>query len=172
MNDLLINRATPDDALEIQQATNEASMGMYRLCGWSENEIGSRFTEEKTQEGAKKLSDSIKDFTENDIFLVARKGERIIGYIYAEKQKERIILEAMYILPEFQGKGVSQALWEETLKYIPQETPIYLNVLALNSKAINFYKKIGFVETGRRSRDDRFKASDGSILEEIEMVRA
>lgn len=170
--DFKIVKAVTSDAEEIQRVTSNASIGMYQLCGWSDKDINTRVTEEKIKEGTGRLADSIANFTDNEVILIAKNNEKIIGYSYAERQKDRNVLEAMYVLPEYQGSGVAHELWEETLNNLFQDRPTYLQVLAHNSKAIRFYKKLGFVETDKRFVDDNFKNSNGIPLEEIEMMRS
>jgi RimJ/RimL family protein N-acetyltransferase len=47
---------------------------------------------------------------------------------------------------------------------------IYVEVVDFNEQAINFYRKLGFVPTGRTIRDERFRMKSGAIFTEIEMV--
>jgi hypothetical protein len=45
-----------------------------------------------------------------------------------------------------------------------------LDVFSLNSKAITFYNRLGFSETGKKSFDERYSNSTGEMLEITEMI--
>ena len=74
-----------------------------------------------------------------------------IGYLayQYEKDKHRIKLNKLYLLPEYHGQGIGQAMLfqvkEEGKQYKADQ--IYLTVNKNNEKAIKAYKKFGFVIT-------------------------
>jgi hypothetical protein len=45
-----------------------------------------------------------------------------------------------------------------------------VEVATYNSNAIAFYKKLGFIETGRRFTNEKTRMKSGSIIPEMEMV--
>lgn len=47
---------------------------------------------------------------------------------------------------------------------------IIVHVAIYNTKAIEFYKKVGFIETEKEFSDERFKAQSGVTIPEIELV--
>lgn len=56
----------------------------------------------------------------------------------------------MYVEPTHVGKGIGTALWKTASKKLPSELPISVEVAAY-TKAVQFYKRIGFVDTGDRT---------------------
>lgn len=61
----------------------------------------------------------------------------------------RIMLHHFGILPEFQGKGFSKILLEESLKYCKElGAQVKLEVHSQNIKALGLYKKFGFKPLG------------------------
>jgi ribosomal protein S18 acetylase RimI-like enzyme len=171
IDNIKISKAIPDDAEGIQILTAESSKGMYALCGWSPEEISNHFPIEKIKEGAERLRKLIPTFTEDDIMFVAKDEEnKIIGCCLAEKQKNINKIEAVYISPEFQGFGLGKKLYDTAYGLLNHNNHTFLDVFSLNSKAINFYKKLGFLETGKKTFDKRFKDSKGNILEISEMM--
>lgn len=171
LNNIKITRAVAEDALGIQTLTAEASKGMFALCGWSEEEIAKHFTPEVIKDGAERLEKSIPTFTDADILFVAKdEGGKIVGFCFAERQENINRIEAVYIDPEFQGIGLGGKLYEEAFKYLNSAHDTYLEVFTANSKAIVFYKKLGFVETGKKVLDERFLNAEGEILPGVEMV--
>jgi ribosomal protein S18 acetylase RimI-like enzyme len=78
-----------------------------------------------------------------------------IGYLkvnFGESQTElkdskALEIERIYVLKEYQGKDVGQLLYQKALAIAKQNkvTYIWLGVWEKNLRAINFYKKNGFV---------------------------
>jgi ribosomal protein S18 acetylase RimI-like enzyme len=170
MENIEILKATPDDALDIQNLTAESSKGMYRLCDWTDDETANHFSPEKITEGANKLKESITSFTENDILLVAKdENNKIIGCCFADTEEKVHKIQALYLLEEFQGTGLAKLLYEKTYSLLNPDNDTFLDVFSLNSKAIKFYKKMGFQETGKKTSDKRYTDSSGKKLEITEM---
>ena len=165
-----ILKAVAEDAEGIQNLTAESSKGMYKLCGWSEEEITKHFNPEKIKGGAERLKNSIATFTDTDILFVAKdEDNKIIGCCFADRQEDVNKIEAVYVLEDFQGTGLAQKLYDVSYGLLNQNNDTFLDVFSLNSKAINFYKKLGFNETGKKFSDERFIGSDGNRLEITEM---
>lgn len=79
-------------------------------------------------------------------------------------------LKSLYILPEYQGKGVGTALWNAALQWFDTTKKIVVHVAVFNTQAITFYAKLGFVDSGKRFAEERFRFKSGSIIPEMEMV--
>ncbi|MFZ2038773.1 MAG: GNAT family N-acetyltransferase [Minisyncoccia bacterium] len=159
------------DIEKIQKLIAKSSKGMYKLCGWSDEEIDNHFTEVKIEEGIKKFKEVFKDFSDSDILLVAKNdNSKIVGFCLAEKLDNINRIEAIYILPEFQNQGIATKLFTETYKRFDANHDTYLEVFSLNSKAIKFYKKLGFIETGKIINETKFTDKTGQMLQETEMV--
>ena len=166
-----IVEAVTEDAEGIQTLVSEASKGMYELCGWSPEEISNHFSPEKIKEGADKMEKSIAAFTESDILYVAKDNNgKIVGCCFAGRQENVNKIEAVYVAQEFQGVGLSKKLFYEAYKLLNPENDTVLDVFSLNSKAINFYKKLGFSETGKKFSDEKYTGSEGKALEITEMM--
>lgn len=171
IDNIKISKATQDDAEGIQILTIESSKGMYELCGWSQKEIEDHFPSEKTKEAIERLRKNIANFTEENNLLVAKDQDgKIVGGCYVEIQEDKNRVEALYVLPEFQGLGLAKKIYDKACEQLNSNNDTYLDVFSLNSKGINFYKKQGFSETGKRFFDERFVGSNGEKLEITEMV--
>jgi len=170
IHNIKISRATIDDAEGIQNLTVESSRGMYKLCGWSQEDIDSHFNPEKIKEGAERLKESIKIFTDVDILFVAKDEEnKIVGCCFANKDGEVNRVEALFVLEDFQGTGLAQKIYDSVYQLLNHTHDTFLDVFSGNSKAIKFYKKVGFSETGKKFFDERFVDSNGDKLEIMEM---
>lgn len=80
----------------------------------------------------------------------------IIGYLKLNfgdaqtelKNDQAIEIERIYVLKEFQGKKVGQLLYNKAIEVAQERHAdfVWLGVWEENHKAINFYKKNGFIE--------------------------
>ncbi len=84
----------------------------------------------------------------NTTSFVAEIKENIIGYarMKVNQEQNRCYLESLYVLPEFQGKGIGTDL----LKMVEQKAlqfsfnQIWLGVMEQNAPSLEWYKKLGF----------------------------
>ncbi|HEY1872444.1 MAG TPA: GNAT family N-acetyltransferase, partial [Chitinophagaceae bacterium] len=93
---------------------------------------------------------------ENSGFYFATLDNNAIGYLklnFGQSQTElkddnSLEIERIYVLKGFHGKNVGQLLYEKAIQIARQRNAdyIWLGVWEENSRAINFYKKNGFVQ--------------------------
>ncbi|HEY5591583.1 MAG TPA: GNAT family N-acetyltransferase [Paludibacter sp.] len=101
-----------------------------------------------------KLTTELND--KNSEFYFATLDNNVIGYLklnvgqsQTELQDDKALeIERIYILREFHGKNVGQLLYNRAIQIAKQKKAdyIWLGVFEGNPRAINFYKKNGFVE--------------------------
>jgi len=92
----------------------------------------------------------------NSEFYFAVNGQEIFGYLklnYGEAQTElndphAVEIERIYILKAYQGKGIGPLLFDKAINIAKARKAeyIWLGVWEENLKAINFYKRNGFIE--------------------------
>ena len=84
-------------------------------------------------------------------FLVADDGKRIGGMAFASLGGDgaTVELQQLYVLPEFQGRGIGGLLLDEIESCFPEASRVRLEVEEKNLKAIAFYVAQGFAEAGR-----------------------
>lgn len=92
----------------------------------------------------------------NSEFYFALLDNQVIGYLKLNsgnsqtelKDEKAVEIERIYVLKEYHGKNVGQLLYEKALQIAKAANAefIWLGVWEENSRAINFYKKNGFVE--------------------------
>ena len=122
------------------------------------------FTEHNTKEDLdkylelsfsnEKLSSELN--TPNSSFYFAEIEHNVVGYLKINfgasqtelKDNEALEIERIYVLQAFHGKKIGQALYEKAIS-IAKEIKVkyvWLGVWEQNNKAIQFYKKNGFVQ--------------------------
>ncbi|MBM7503871.1 GNAT family N-acetyltransferase [Agromyces aurantiacus] len=98
--------------------------------------------------------------------VVAVDGDRVVGWAVASAGRDAdaprdLELEGLYVLDEYHGAGVGQALLDEVLG----DRPAYLWALADNPRAHAFYRRNGFALDGIEKWDDRWQ------VREVRMTR-
>lgn len=95
----------------------------------------------------------------NSRFYFAKFDGNIIGYLKlntADAQTESVMpdaleIERIYVAKEFHGKKVGQLLYDKAIEVAQElgQKSIWLGVWEENARAIQFYKKNGFIEFDR-----------------------
>lgn len=101
-----------------------------------------------------KLTIELND--KNAEFYFATFNKNVIGYLklnFGQSQTELkddkgLEIERIYVKNEFHGKKVGQLLYDKALEiaHLNKSDFVWLGVWEKNPRAINFYKKNGFVE--------------------------
>ena len=83
--------------------------------------------------------------------LVAKDGARVIGFACAGAVNGEIDageVYALYVLEEYQKRGIGYALMREALSLLKGCRVVYLWAFKENAKAICFYERVGFRQDG------------------------
>lgn len=143
---------TPEGIIIKQMETPEETKGkaFVHWRGWHTAYPGlvspeslDRLTLEKCEEIA---------FKQPDHILVAKDGERVIGFIgYGESREEPQAGEvfALYVLPEYCGNGIGSELMRAGLDRLREYSRVFLWLLKENRRAFSFYEKCGFSADGK-----------------------
>lgn len=150
MKNIEIKKVTVNDIRPLQQISRQT--------------FSETFSAENTEENMKKYLEEelsseklIAELTnKNSEFYFAVLHDKIIGYLklnFGQSQTElkddkALEIERIYVLKEFQGKNVGQLLYQKAVTIARQKNLnyVWLGVWEENTRAINFYKKNGFVE--------------------------
>ncbi len=98
---------------------------------------------------------------------------KVVGFAYITKTATRNNLQAIYILSDYQGKGVGHMFMQKIDKWFDSTKDTYLSVATYNQNAINFYTNHGFKIIGKKENNSEVaKLPSGKIIPEYEMVRA
>lgn len=174
MSNISIEKSKPEDVKDINNILYQTWIDTYpnEELGVTVEDIKNSFKDSFTEEYINNVKEKISNADKNNkLYLSAKDGDKIVGVCMVKKQDEQNLLQTIYILPEYQGLGIGQMLWDEAKKFLDPNKETRLEVVDY-TKAVDFYKKLGFVETGNKfQREEIFKSSKGVTLSEIEMIR-
>lgn len=158
---LHIRSARPDDATAIAGAHVRAWRDTYG------DQIPERVYTEMDREGAQRWTQRLHDPQGTATWLaVVRETGQVAGFSLAEAtgpgELRPLRLGALYVLTDWQGQGLGQALLEHAVG----DAPAYLWVAELNERAQAFYRRNGFTPDGARQAEPRW----GGIVD-LRMVR-
>lgn len=104
-------------------------------------------------------------------FLIAKEGGVVVGVCRVIKREKENVLSALYVLPEYQHRGIGERLWTEAQQHLSRENPTRVVLAAYNEQTRRFYEKLGFRDTLKRSRSERFVMKSGIAMPEMEMIK-
>ncbi|MDO8429053.1 MAG: GNAT family N-acetyltransferase [Candidatus Daviesbacteria bacterium] len=171
--DIQIVDQTANDVLEVSRLLRDTWLDTYPNSEHkiTREEILQRYDEASPdfQERIEKRKTNVnKD--PNVHSWVAKEGEKIVGFCTATKGKENRI-NAIYVFPEQQGRGIGWKLMKNALDWIGEADEICVNVASYNQKSIEFYEKVGFRKTSKEIVGDAGRFPSGAVIPEIEMVK-
>jgi diamine N-acetyltransferase len=150
MNKIEIKQATINDLDQLQTIGRQTFSETFDSTNTEENM--QKYLEENFS--VAKLSTELND--KNAVFYFAMLHNKVIGYLklnfgpsQTEFQDDRAVeIERLYVLRSFHGKRVGQILFEKAVEIALQKKAeaVWLGVWEHNYRAIQFYKKNGFVE--------------------------
>ena len=112
-----------------------------------------------------------KAFQWRDNILVAKDGERVVGFVgygpRGEEDPQTGEIFALYVLKEYRGTGVAQLLMQAVLERLAAYPKIALWMVKGNARALRFYEKCGFRLTGR----EKYVSSIGAFGIELMLTR-
>ena len=112
--------------------------------------------------------ESMKRRIEHSIVYVAEVEGEVVGFANYSKVRDggKVELAAIYLHPEFQGRGIGTALIQQAVKELDGIKEIYINVEKGNKIGMNFYEAKGF-EIVKESEEE----FNGHILKQVRMVK-
>ncbi|WP_407920527.1 N-acetyltransferase family protein [Gottfriedia acidiceleris] len=114
---------------------------------------------------------------ENETIIVAEKDDEVIGWIVFESTQNRKRLShtgsfGMLIRNKYRGMGIGKMLLQILLEWAennPLIEKVSLGVFSTNHRAISLYKKMGFIEEGRKINE--FKFDENKYVDDILMYK-
>ena len=160
MNQIIITKPDPEkDAEEIANVYYYTWLKTYpnKNAGITREDIEEHFKNRLEKKELEKKKEKISNLNPNKLFLIAKYNEKVIGVCNIIKRENFNQLQSIYVLPEYQGKGIGYKLWLKAFDFIDKEKNTIVQVAIYNENAINFYKKLGFIDTEKKFSDEKFK---------------
>jgi ribosomal protein S18 acetylase RimI-like enzyme len=89
------------------------------------------------------------DDDERAIFSALETDHELVGFIIVDNRDASLPeIDWLIVSPRHHGTGVAQKLMNAALAWVGNDKTIRLGVIHFNARAIAFYRKFGFVETG------------------------
>lgn len=142
----MITKATAEDVSNLNILINSGYRGEYSKKGWTtEANIleGSRTNEAELLEIIADDKNTMLKFTENNT---------IIGCVLLVKKEQQLYLGMLTVSPELQNSGIGKKLLQQAEVHaqalgLPK---IVMTVISLREELINWYKRHGYVDTGKK----------------------
>lgn len=167
-----IHEAKPDDAVGIAEVQTITWLNTYPNdeYGIAKSDIEERVNQWCSEESINKLRDSIAHTEECTLRLVAKDGDKIVGHCLVVKKAPYNKLQVLYVLPDYQGRGVGTLLARQGMEWLGTERNIALEVVSYNTDSIEFYKKLGFEITGN-THNEVTELPSGKVIPEFQMIK-
>ncbi|MDD2786225.1 MAG: GNAT family N-acetyltransferase [Patescibacteria group bacterium] len=164
--------------MQIRPATIEDAEGIYNVnrITWLDTYPNEEY-DIRREDIVKKFSDTeslidktrqrIEEYGADSQGWVAESDGKIIGFSIVRKKDGHDTIGAIYVLPEYQGKGIGTMLLQKILEFRKDSKELWLDVASYNTSAINFYKKAGFQIVPKS--EGKYETIDGKFLPTISM---
>ena len=164
--------ATPEDARSIREVQYKTWLATYpnEDIGVTVDDVEDRFKDAFTDENIKRREEQIKNQPDNEQTYVAKSDGKVVGFCTIIKHQDKNQLLAIYVSPDFHGRGIGKDFWDKASQFLDPTKDTAVELASYNSGAVEFYKKLGFEDTGKRWADKKFKMKSGAVLPEMEMV--
>ena len=150
MNNYILKKVTLADISQLQEIGRKTFFETF--AAWNTEENMKNYLEEGFS--IQKLTAELEN--ENSEFYFAELDNNVIGYLKLNsgssqtelKDTAALEIERIYVLKAYHGKAVGQMLYDKAMSIAKEKKVNYLwlGVWEENPRAIQFYKKNGFVE--------------------------
>ncbi|MBP6859263.1 MAG: GNAT family N-acetyltransferase [Candidatus Magasanikbacteria bacterium] len=164
---------------QIQEAAFDDIPGIMEVqkAGWLATYVNKEYditTEEilaKDFTGPERLARWKKFLLEQENRVeVVKDGNAVVAFISLEKGDKENKLGAVYVSPEYQGRGIGKQLIKQGVDWLGSDKNIVLDVVTYNDKAITIYEKMGFEKIGEPPVEDLAKLPSGKTMPEVRMI--
>ena len=167
-----ITNPNPEDAQGITTVLYKTWLATYpnSTLGITTEDIEDSYKDSFSEAQIKKSQENLKNIPANQKTVIAKDGNTVVGVATMVKNEYNNQLRTIYVLPNHQGKGIGTMLWQAIKDFADPTKETVVHVADYTEQAIKFYKKLGFVDTGKKVKDERWKMKSGVYIPEMEMV--
>lgn len=142
----MITKATVADIPALNILINLAYRGESSKKGWTtEADLleGKRTTEEELIQIIEDPKNTILKFTEDD---------KIIGSVLLAEKEQQLYLGMLTVSPELQNSGIGKKMLAEAENHAKKLglSSIIMTVISVREELIAWYKRHGYIDTGKR----------------------
>jgi len=142
----MITKVSLADIPALNILINSAYRGESSKKGWTtEADLleGKRTTEEELIQTIEDPKNTILKFTEND---------KIIGSVLLVEKEQQLYLGMLTVSPELQNSGIGKKMLDEAENHAKTLglSSIIMTVISVREELIAWYKRHGYVDTGKR----------------------
>ena len=133
-SNLRFRTACPEDS-EFVYSTKKAAFREYaeQVWGWDDSD-------------QRELHD--RRFGSQDVRII-RFGEVDVGFMATSRSSNILKVNQLFILPEFQGRGIGSVCMTRTMEEAEiEQRSVVLQVLKVNVRGTAFYRRLGFAVAG------------------------
>ena len=162
--------ALPGDVEGMQEVFYKTWLNTYpnKQFDITVDDIEDRF---KDRLGEKRLQERRERIVQSPhTTFLAKESDQVVGLCRVQNTDTQNKLQAICVLPEYQGKGIGTRLWEEAQKTFDKSKDTFVAVATYNANAISFYKKLGFEDTGKRFTGEKLRMKSGVTIPEMGMI--
>ena len=152
----MVTIATEKDIPELNVLINSAYRGDSSKQGWT--------TEADLLGGIRTDEESLKEMMQNPDASILKYEEenKILACVYLKKEDNKLYLGMLTVSPQLQNKGIGKILLKASEDEAQKKNcdAIFMTVISQRTELINWYKKHGYVDTGKKKpfpeNDPRF----------------
>lgn len=141
-----ISKATLEDAPAINKLVNSAYRGDSSRKGWT--------TEADLLDGSRITEDLLEEIinSKHSIILKYEVEEKLLACVELRKNGDGLYLGMLTVDPEQQGGGIGRKLVRAAEENAIQQdcNRLYMSVISIRHELIDWYKRLGFTDTGER----------------------
>ena len=169
---IYITKPNPEDAKGITNVLYKTWLATYPndALGITREDIEASYKDAFSEDRIKENEEGLRNIPPNQKKMIAKEGDKVVGVATMVKNDTTNELKTIYVLPDYQGRGIGTMLWESVKDFAGPAKDVVVHVADYNERAIRFYEKLGFVDTGKRWKDERWKMKSGAYIPEMEMI--
>lgn len=167
---ITISKPLPEDAEGMNEVIKASWYATYTTpeIGVTREDIDAMYAQNEARQVEVFKKRAISP-TEGDNTLVAKEKGKVLGLLRLIVFPDHVRVRSAYIHPESTGKGIGTKLWDEMQQYIPQDKPVVAYPTE-HTRSLEWYKKLGFVETGERDTETEAALVSGVRPVGIKMI--
>lgn len=169
---LLIRQATATDTSQLFDLLYRTWLATYPNAryGVTEDDIKTRFLSRNGRPKQRILAELARQ-DHGVTKLLAFSEECFVGACIVERGSYSNEIQALYVYPVFQRRGVGYSLWNAGMQYLDSGRSTIVRVATYNYVALAFYDRMGFRRTDSDTSSCGVRFKNGVTIPELTLIR-